>query len=144
RLMPAKDLYHNAIKNALITDGWTILADPYRISYEDADLYADLAAARPLAVAKDNHKIVVEIKTFSGPSPLTSFHAALGQYVFYRDLIRATAPEFDLYLATDHEAYQRVLLRPSVQLGLESNRVNLFVVDLNHEVIALWKPEITT
>jgi hypothetical protein len=25
--MPAKDLYHEAVKNALIKDGWTITAD---------------------------------------------------------------------------------------------------------------------
>jgi hypothetical protein len=41
--MPAKDLYHEAVKNALIKDGWTITADPYPIEYEDAELYPDLA-----------------------------------------------------------------------------------------------------
>jgi hypothetical protein len=25
--MPAKDIYHDAVKNALIKDGWTITAD---------------------------------------------------------------------------------------------------------------------
>ena len=29
--MPAKDIYHDAVKNALIKDGWTILADPFLI-----------------------------------------------------------------------------------------------------------------
>jgi hypothetical protein len=47
--MPAKDIYHNAVKSALVKDGWTITADPYRIVYEDAELYADLAAERPIA-----------------------------------------------------------------------------------------------
>jgi len=41
--MPAKDLYHEAVKNALIKDGWTITADPYPIEFEDAELYPDLA-----------------------------------------------------------------------------------------------------
>lgn len=54
--MPAKDIYHNAIKNALITDGWTILADPYRIEYKDDRL---LAAARPIAAQRDHEKIIV-------------------------------------------------------------------------------------
>jgi hypothetical protein len=56
--MPAKDLYHNAIKNALITDGWTILADPYRIEYQDDRLLADLAATRPIAAQRDREKII--------------------------------------------------------------------------------------
>ncbi|MFM9156550.1 MAG: element excision factor XisH family protein, partial [Dolichospermum sp.] len=29
--MPAKDTFHEAIKNALIKDGWTITFDPYPI-----------------------------------------------------------------------------------------------------------------
>jgi hypothetical protein len=29
--MPARDIYHDAVKSALIKDNWVILADPYRI-----------------------------------------------------------------------------------------------------------------
>ena len=47
--MPAKDTYHNAVKNALLKDGWTITADPYFIKYEDAELYADIATEKPIA-----------------------------------------------------------------------------------------------
>lgn len=69
--MPAKDIYHDAVKQALIKEGWTIFADPYRIAYEDADLYADRAASRPLAAERQDVKIVVEIKSFFvGRSPL--------------------------------------------------------------------------
>jgi hypothetical protein len=35
--MPAKDIYHEAVKNALIKDGWSILAAPYEIKYKDAE-----------------------------------------------------------------------------------------------------------
>ncbi|MGC1528545.1 MAG: element excision factor XisH family protein [Phormidesmis sp.] len=51
--MPAKDLYHDAVKAALIKDNWAVLADPFRIQYKDIDLYADLAAERPIAVERD-------------------------------------------------------------------------------------------
>jgi hypothetical protein len=30
--MPAKDVYHEAVKNALIKDGWLITFDPYPIT----------------------------------------------------------------------------------------------------------------
>lgn len=66
--MPAKDIYHNAVKSALVKDGWIITADPYRILYEDAELYADLAAERPIAAERDAQRIVVEIKSFVGRS----------------------------------------------------------------------------
>lgn len=29
----AKDIYHNLVKEALIADGWTITADPYRLDW---------------------------------------------------------------------------------------------------------------
>jgi hypothetical protein len=32
--MPRKDNIHEAIKNALIKDGWTIIADPLIIAYD--------------------------------------------------------------------------------------------------------------
>jgi hypothetical protein len=46
--MPRKDIYHDSFKNALIKDGWTILADPYTVEYEDDNLYADLLAEKNL------------------------------------------------------------------------------------------------
>ena len=40
--MPRKDQIHEAVRNALVKDGWTITDDPCRIEYEEADVYADL------------------------------------------------------------------------------------------------------
>jgi hypothetical protein len=99
--MPAKDRYHDAIKNALIKDGWIITADPYLIKYEDAELYADLAAEKPIAAERRGSKIVVEIKSFIGRSLMYDFHNALGQYIVYRNLIQLTEPEYKLYLGID-------------------------------------------
>jgi hypothetical protein len=31
--VPAKDVYHNAVRNALLKDGWTIPHDPYTLSF---------------------------------------------------------------------------------------------------------------
>jgi hypothetical protein len=41
--MLAGDIYHDAVKSALIKDNWTIAADPYLIQCEDIDLSADIA-----------------------------------------------------------------------------------------------------
>ena len=40
--MPAKDIYHNTVKNALINDGWTITDDPLILSIGKKDLFVDL------------------------------------------------------------------------------------------------------
>lgn len=99
--MPAKDIYHQPVKNALIRDGWTITNDPYFIKYEDAELYADLAAEKPIAAERQGEKIVVEIKSFIGKSLMYDFHNAVGQYIVYRDLIELTEPDYNIYLAVN-------------------------------------------
>ena len=42
--MPAKDLYHEAVKNALIKDGWTITHDPLTLKIGESRLFMDLGA----------------------------------------------------------------------------------------------------
>lgn len=95
----AQDLYHQQVKHALIKDGWTITDDPFRIEYKGTRVYADLAAERPLAAQKGERKIVVEIKVFSSPSPMTELEKALGQYGIYRTFLRRLSPERELFLA---------------------------------------------
>ncbi|MDB9446992.1 MULTISPECIES: XisH family protein [Nostocales] len=136
--MPAKDLYHDRVKNALIKDGWTITDDPYFIKYEDAELFADLAAEKPLAAERQGQKIVVEIKSFVGKSLMYDFHSALGQYIVYRKLIQLTEPEYKLYLAVDDVVYGEFFQRKSVQVVSNENNVLLIVVDMEKEVIKQW------
>ena len=42
--MPAKDIYHACVKNALIKDGWTITHDPLRLPLGGKDVYVDFGA----------------------------------------------------------------------------------------------------
>ena len=43
----ARDKIHEIVKNALIKDGWTITADPYKLKWdEDENLYVDLAGEK--------------------------------------------------------------------------------------------------
>lgn len=136
--MPARDLYHDAVKNALIKAGWTITADPYIIRYEDAELYADLAAEKPIAAERSGQKIVVEIKSFSGKSAMYDFHAALGQYIVYRNFIQLTEPEYILFLAIDDIVYKDFFQRKSVQSVVHKNQLLLMVVNIEQEEIVQW------
>jgi XisH protein len=136
--MPAKDLYHDAVKNALILDGWLITDDPYIIKYEDAELYADLAAEKPIAAERQGQKIVVEIKSFVGKSMMYDFHGALGQYIVYRNLIQLTEPDYTLYLAIDDIVYETFFQRQSIQVITRQNQLRLIVVDTYKETILQW------
>jgi len=40
--MPARDRYHDVVKNALIKDGWTITHDQLRLKWGTKDMYVDL------------------------------------------------------------------------------------------------------
>jgi hypothetical protein len=67
--MPAKDLYHDTVVQALIKDGWEITDDPLILSYGGRELYVDLGAEkRAIAAQKDDQKIAVEIKSFLKPN----------------------------------------------------------------------------
>lgn len=136
--MPVRDLYHDAVKSALIKDGWTIIADPYRIQYEDINLYADLAAERPIAAEREGQKIVVEIKSFVGRSPLTDFHSAIGQYMVYLMLLQQTAPEFYLYLAIDDITHSSFFKRSGIEFLVKTSQIKFFVVDIEQKEIVQW------
>lgn len=138
--MPSRDLYHDAVKQALIKDGWLITADPYIIKYEDAELYADLGAEKTLAAERQGQKIVVEIKSFVGKSMMYDFHTALGQYIVYRDLLQLTAPDRILYLAIDDLVYTDFFQRQSITVITRQNRLRLIVVDTQQETIQEWIP----
>jgi XisH protein len=136
--MPAKDTYHDAVKKALIKDGWSILADPYKIKYKDAELFADLALEKPIAAEQNGRKIVVEIKSFLSPSPMRDFELALGQDIFYRNMLNLTEPEYQIYLAIPDSIYENFFKRESIQDVAKINQLLLIVVDMEREEILQW------
>ena len=68
----AKDLFHDAIRNALIKDGWQVTEDPLFLKIGGVELYIDLGAEKLIAAERNNEKIAVEIKSFINPSSLLS------------------------------------------------------------------------
>ena len=60
--MPARDTYHDAVRNALVKDGWTITDDPFRLKWGERDFFVDLAAERVFAAEKGGRRIAVETK----------------------------------------------------------------------------------
>jgi hypothetical protein len=147
--MPARDIYHEAVKAALIRDGWTITHDPYRVSYGGRDAYIDLGAQRDrslnlVAAERGLHHIAVEIKTFGGPSVLAELQQAVGQYVLYRTWMRTMEPDRILYLAVDEEAATNVFAEAFAQVVADELQIRLLVVDVEEERIVAWKPFPTT
>jgi len=134
----AKDIYHDAVKNALIKDGWRILADSYFLQYEDAQLYADLLAEKTLLAEQNNRTIVVEIKSFINPSPMRDFELALGQYIVYRDILDLSEKHYAIYLAVKDTVFETFFQRKSVKAIVKRHQVEFIVFNNEQEEIVSW------
>jgi len=137
--MAARDVIHEPVKNALIKDGWQILADPFYVQYEDKSISADLRAEKLIHLAKDNNTIVVEIKSFLGHSFIKDLQKALGQYQMYAFFLQATNHTDRLYLAISQAVYEEKFDSKAVEQLLAFYRVELLVVDIDAEEIVSWK-----
>lgn len=136
--MPKLDLIHNAVKNALIKDGWTITHDPFIIEYKELTLYADIAAERPIAAEREGHKIAVEVKSFVGASKIQDLKIGLGQYEIYISLLEITDPKRKLYIAISEKVYDEFFILESIQVIINRLQVPLIVVNLETEEIVKW------
>ncbi len=79
--MPAKDIYHDCVKQALIKDGWTILKENYELEYQGDSLYPDFAVEKSIVATRNKARILVEVKSFVGRSFITDLQATIGQYM---------------------------------------------------------------
>jgi len=136
--MPARDIYHNTVKQALVKDGWTITHDPYHLKWGAKDLYVDLGAEQILAAEKAQRKIAVEIKSFIGLSEMDDLEKAVGQYVVYNTVLAKVEPDRDLYLGVNEEIYADLFEEPIGQLLLARIPIRLLVFDPKTEVICRW------
>ena len=137
--MPAKDIFHDTVKNALIKEGWTITDDPLYLDYGGVDMYVDLGAEKLIAAEKDRQKIAVEIKSFNRPSLISEFHSALGQFLNYRLVLEDIEPERKVYLAISEDVYEAFFTLVFTQKAVEKYQIKLIVYDINQGVIKQWK-----
>ncbi len=138
--MSAKDTFHDIVKRALQKDGWGITHDPYPLQASSFDLAIDLGAEKVIAAQQDDKKIAVEIKSFLGPSKITKFYAALGQFIAYRTALRVQEKERVLYLAIPSDIYSRFFVTPFIEELVEQNQLYLLIYDIDQEVIKRWIP----
>jgi hypothetical protein len=136
--MPAKDVYHQQLKNALIKAGWRITRDTYQIKFREIKLYADLAAKAMFAAEQDRQQIIVEVKSFLGPSRVRDFEAGLGQYILYRLYLAQLFPEAVLYMAVSDAIYRSFFLKNAIQFAVTELDIKLIVFDVEQEVIVQW------
>lgn len=136
--MSARDIFHNAVKNALGKEGWSITADPLKLQWGEVELFVDLAADRLVAAEKGGTKIAVEVKSFLGQSEIHEFHGALGQFINYRTILSQQEPERILYLAVPIDTYSSFFASPFAQAVVQQNNLKLIAYNAAREEIVLW------
>src|SRR6266436_9664457 len=97
--MPARDIFHDVVKQALEKAGWRIIHDPLSLQIGGVEMYIDLGAEQLIAAEKEGEKIAVEIKSFVAVSAIYEFHLAIGQYRNYQLTLMKEETERVLYLA---------------------------------------------
>lgn len=136
--MPAPDIYHDAVKNALLKDGWVITDDPLHLRWGTKDMYVDLGARQLLAAEQGERKIAVEIKSFVSPSEIVALRDAIGQFVMYRAVLNRLEPERTLYLAVRDITFNSLFEEPIGKLLVETENLRILVFEATNEVIVRW------
>lgn len=136
--MARKDVFHEALKNALSKDHWIITDDPLDLTIGEVELLADLGAERVIAAEKENQKIAVEIKSFIGQSPVSEFHKALGQYENYRLSLEELDPQRKIWMAIPQNAWEDFFQRPFIQKVIKRSLIEIIVFDPLKELIVKW------
>ena len=138
--MPARDIYHEHVRDALAADGWQITHDPLHLQWGVKDLYVDLGAEKLLAAERQGRKIAVEVKSFLGASEIEDLKNAIGQFVIYRNVLFRTEPERVLYLAIRQVIYEDLFAEPLGTLLIETEDIHLLVFDPLERKVLQWIP----
>ncbi|WP_055073587.1 element excision factor XisH family protein [Pseudanabaena sp. 'Roaring Creek'] len=131
---------HDIVKNALQKDGWTITHDPYPLPTGSFDLAIDLGAEKVIAAYRGEQRIAIEIKSFLGPSKISQFYGALGQFIAYRTALHTQDAARILYLAVPDDIYDRFFLTPFVQELVTQNQLYLLTYSIKSESLEKWIP----
>ncbi len=137
--MPAKDVFHNAVRISLEKEGWLITSDPLKLQVGGVEMYIDLGAEKLIAAEKNGEKIAIEVKSFIGTSTISEFHTAIGQFLNYQVALEEQEPERILYLAIPLGTYQTFFALQLPQTVITRFHIKLIIYDYTNEVIVKWE-----
>ena len=140
-IVPAKDVFHDAVRHALEKEQWIITDDSLFLRFGGVDMYIDLAAEQLMSAEKNGEKIAIEIKSFIGVSATTEFSTALGQFLKYQLALEEEQPDCILYLAIPLDAERSFFTLELPRRLVEKYGVNLIVYEPEEEAIVKWQKQ---
>ncbi|MGB3507720.1 MAG: XisH family protein, partial [Microcoleaceae cyanobacterium] len=123
--MPAKDIFHNAVKLGLEKEGWIITNDPLYLDFGGVKIYIDLGADKLITAERAAEKIAVEVKSFISASAISAFHKALGEFINYRTALNQNELQRALDLAVPHTTYETFFKLELIQLVIQTKNIKL-------------------
>lgn len=143
--MPARNLHHAAVIDALRAEGWTITHDPLTLPIGDRHVHVDLGVTRAtLAAEREGVRIAVEIQSFLSYSPIRDLQEAIGQFVIYRAVLRREDPGRALYLAVPRLADETILAEPVGRLAIAEVQLAFLVYDEQERKVIRWNRQSDT
>lgn len=137
--MPARNIHHDAVIQALQADGWTITHDPLMIPWGERRLFIDLGAERAtIGAERGSERIAVEIASFVADSPVRDLQEAVGQFVVYRALLTQVEPERRLFLGVPTRVFDSMFSEPLGQLVTADVHLRVLVFDAQQQKVMRW------
>ncbi|MBC7810644.1 MAG: fatty-acid oxidation protein subunit alpha [Burkholderiales bacterium] len=135
--MPALDQCHHQVVRALQKAGWIITNQPYNVSALDRQVYVDVRAVQSVNGHREQI-LLLEVKCFLDKLSITTeLYIAVGQYIFYRTMLKELNDDTPLYLSVPETAYVE-FFDEIVRRIMRENRIKLLIVDLKTETIVRW------
>lgn len=134
----ARDIIHDACKEALEKDGWIITHDPFALKSGGLRMEIDLAAEQVFAAEKESEKIVIEVKSFLSKSKLNDFYEAKGQYDMYRRALRHEGIDRKLYLAVEEDVYYSFFQKTLIEETIKEEHIYVIVFNSVSKSIIQW------
>jgi len=136
--VPAFDVCHDQSVNALQKEGWRVDDRPQQLKRGKRAIFIDVRATRSIN-GSSQQILLVEIKCFVDRDSTTrELYTAIGQYIIYRAMLSERRITTPLYLAVPDDVY-RDIFDTTVQRAITDSQIKLVVVNLDSEVVMLWK-----
>lgn len=133
--MPAIDRYHDAVKRALVKDGWTIEEEQVKLKIGKRRLWVDLQARH----IREDRTILVEIKGFeTSASSVNELEDAIGQYVIYQATLVAKGLRTPLCLAIPTAAFMGIFSEDLGKAVTKMLDVKFIVFEPLNEEVVTW------
>lgn len=135
--MPAIDQCEPQVIAALEKQGWRVTHQPLVLRLSKLELvYPDLRLEH-----QESHEIVivVEVKCFPSEAWLDEFYSVVGQYLYYREMLRAMGKNDPLFVAVPLEIFHGLFSRQVIKSVVQSIQMKLIVVDVELAEVIEWK-----